>query len=94
MYRVILEVTKTHPACSAGYGVGERITLEHDMVVMERTDRICPYALAAMLPYLPLLGHVTPPEDSIGSTPSERYNARIPRVPCSSQFTASSSSFS
>ena len=67
MYRENLEVTKAHPDCSAGYEVGERITLEYDMVVMERTDRICPYALAAMLPYLPLLGHVTPPEDWINA---------------------------
>lgn len=65
MYRVILEVTKTHPDCSAGYKVGEKITLERDMIVMDQTDRICPYALAAMLPYLPLLGHETPKEDWI-----------------------------
>lgn len=65
MYRVILEVTKTHPDCSAGYQPGEKIVLEHDMVVMGQSDRICPYALAAMLPYLPLLGHETPQEDWI-----------------------------
>jgi uncharacterized repeat protein (TIGR04076 family) len=65
MYRVILEVSKTHPNCSAGYRVGERITLEHDMIVMEQTDRICPYAMAAILPYLPLLGHETLPDDWI-----------------------------
>ena len=65
MYRVILEVTKTHPNCSAGYQLGEKIVLEHDMVLMDQTDRICPYAIGALLPYLPLLGHETPKKDWI-----------------------------
>ena len=65
MYRVILRVIKAHPDCAAGYQVGEKIVLENDMVIMDETDRLCPYALGALLPYLPLLGHKTAPEDWI-----------------------------
>ncbi len=65
MYRVILEVRSAHPGCAAGYEVGEQIVLEHDMIQLERTDRLCPYALSSLLPYLPLLAHDTSPSDWI-----------------------------
>jgi uncharacterized repeat protein (TIGR04076 family) len=65
MYRVMFEVRKAHPSCAAGYRVGERIVVEHDMIQLDRTDRLCPYALSALIPYLPLLGHKTEPSDWI-----------------------------
>lgn len=65
MYRVTFEVRSADPGCAAGYQVGERIVVEHDMIQLDRTDRLCPYALAALLPYLPLLGHDTALSDWI-----------------------------
>jgi len=65
VYRVILEVRSSHPACAAGYKVGERIVVENDMIRLDQTDRLCPYALSALLPYLPLLAHDTDPSDWI-----------------------------
>ncbi len=65
MYRVIFRVRSAHPSCAAGYRVGEQIVVEHDMIQLDRTDRLCPYALSALIPYLPLLGHETAPADWI-----------------------------
>jgi len=65
MYRVEFKVTEAHPSCAAGYRVGERIVVEHDMIRLDQTDRLCPYALSALIPYLPLLGHKTEQSDWI-----------------------------
>mgnify|MGYP000203291588 FL=1 len=79
MYRVILTVKEAHPGCAAGYEVGERIVIEHDMIVLEKTDRLCPYALGALLPYLPLLAHKTLPDDWINR--KEEIQCPDPKTP-------------
>jgi uncharacterized repeat protein (TIGR04076 family) len=65
MYRIIFRVRSAHPSCAAGYQVGEKIVIERDMIQLDQTDRLCPYALSALIPYIPLLGHETAPTDWI-----------------------------
>jgi len=63
MYKVTLEVTGTKGHCAAGYKIGEKIVVKDPVIDMKESDRVCLYALGALLPYLTALGRETSEKD-------------------------------
>jgi uncharacterized repeat protein (TIGR04076 family) len=65
LYKVTLEVTSVKGRCAAGYRVGERIVIRDPLVDMKESDRVCLYAMGALLPYLTALDRETSEKDWI-----------------------------
>lgn len=65
MYEVTLEVTSVKGRCAAGYKVGDKIVVRDPAIDMKESDRVCLYAIGALLPYLTALDRETSPGDWI-----------------------------
>jgi uncharacterized repeat protein (TIGR04076 family) len=65
VYKVTLEVTSVKGRCGAGYKVGEKIVVKDPIIDMKESDRVCLYAMGALLPYLTALDRETAKEDWI-----------------------------
>jgi len=65
MYRVTLEVTSTKGHCAAGHKVGDKIVVKDPLIDLKESDRVCLYAIGALLPYLTALDRETSKKDWI-----------------------------
>ncbi|GEM_PF-258559 len=59
MYKIVLRVKEVRGECAAKLRPGDKITYLEPQIVMEETDRICVFALSAILPYLSALSRET-----------------------------------
>jgi len=52
VYELVFTVKEVKGSCASGYRVGEKIVYKEPNIDLEKSDRVCVYALGSIMPYI------------------------------------------